>query len=268
MSDVKYICSSFNILNIYDIQCISVLLKNNVKIYGSFLSDIIFNRNSIYRYFDNGGIVQGWCLKIYKDIIERDLFPQLVDKTIINKKVYSSSVLYTLDIGGVHVKIKILYVDDYFEHMSLDTVIEECEIYLDSGLLQLDRGGLGLLYIPDIYKSCPNPFYKICRQNECKKFTIIEGSSALKNIELKELYKLISNGWTYKSDIKKISIENRDIKCSFCGNNINNEGYELPCKHIYHRDCWRDSCDMNSKLDEKIECLKCDYSDYVWKLLC
>ena len=36
--------------------------------------------------------------------------------------------------------------------MSSDTIIEECDIYLDCELLQLDRMGLGLLYIPDIYK--------------------------------------------------------------------------------------------------------------------
>ena len=37
----------------------------------------------------------------------------------------------------------------------------------------------------------------------------------------------------------------------FCGSNINDEGYELPCKHVYHRDVGVIPCDMNSKLDEK-----------------
>ena len=86
MSDVKYVRSSFNLLNIYDIECISVLLKNNVKIYGSFINNIVFNRSSIFRFLDNGGIIQGWCLKIYKDIIERDLFNKTVDKNTIKKR--------------------------------------------------------------------------------------------------------------------------------------------------------------------------------------
>ena len=268
MSDVKYVRSSFNLLNIYDIECISVLLKNNVKIYGSFINNIVFNRNSIYRYLDNGGIIQGWCLKIYKDIIERDLFDKTVDKNTIRKGTYSNVVLYTLDIGGVCVQIKILYIDEYVEHLTKETIINDCDIYLDCELLQLDRMGLSLLYIPDSYKSCPNPFYKICRQNECKRFKVLKDSRALKDVKLKELYKYVNNGWVYKSNIKKISIENRTIMCAFCGSNVVDEGYELPCKHVYHRDCWRDSCDMNSKLCEKIECLKCDFKDDIWKLLC
>lgn len=265
MSDIKYVRSSINLLNVFDFKCISVLLKNNVKIYGNFLSSVIFNRQSIYKYLDNGGLIKGWALKIYKEIIERDLFEFTIhikedDNTYIN------TVLYTLDMNGLLVQIKIIYIDDLGAPISNECLIRNCDVFLDCNILKLDRMGLGLLFIPKMYKNCPNPFYKICRNIEKKQLNVLEDSPSIKNKTLLDLYSYINYGWSIKSNIKKIKDANSK-QCSLCHTAINGEAFQLPCKHYYHRNCWINDLELNNKISQKIECAVCTYNDKSWLLL-
>ena len=267
MNDVKYIRSSFNLLNVYDFECISILLKNNVKIFGSFLNNVVFNRETIYKFLDNGGLIRGWCFKTYKEIIERDLFKDTVSSRDVKESEFISSY-YTLNVGGIIFQIKILYIDDYSENINNSTLINYSEIYLDCDLLQLDRKGLSLIYIPEIYKNCPNPFYRICRNIEKKQLKILDEGVNIAPIKLIDLYNYISDGWITNTIIKKISVSDiRDPKCCSCASPIYEEGYELPCGHIYHPDCWRDEFDLNKRLTEQVECCACDYKDFAWRLL-
>lgn len=267
MNDVKYIRSSFNLLNVYDFSCISILLKNNVKIFGSFLNNVIFNRETIYKFLDNGGIIRGWCFRTYKDIIERDLYEHIVTTRDVERGDFTSSY-YTLNIGGITFQIKITYIDDYGQQINKKTLVVNSGIYLDCELLQLDRNGLGLIYIPVIYKNCPNPFYRICRNIERKHMKIISEGVNVTNATVMDLYSYVNNGWITNTTVKKIGVDEIvEPKCSSCGKEIFDEGYQLPCNHMYHLECWRDEFEFSKRLTEMVECCACDYKDFAWRLL-
>ena len=267
MADVKYVRSSFNIMSIYDFSCISQLLKNNVKLFGPFLVNVIFNYQSIFKYIDNGGLIHGWCFKTYKDIIERDLYGNIIFKKTMYKDM-NTVVLYSMKINGVIILLKIIYIDEVHSQKHINNELITCtDIYFECCLLQLDRLGLGLLYIPEIYKNCPNPFHTICRNIEKKQLVVLVNHKILSNIHTLDLYEYTSKGWKYNSDIKRLSLSSTDkLECCFCGGFIETEAFQLPCKHIYHKECWRDVIDYNKKLDHEIKCQVCDFKDKTWKL--
>ena len=84
-----------------------------------------------------------------------------------------------------------------------------------------------------------------------------------------DLYKYISRGWTHNSEIKKVNVtETRESKCICCDEIIIDEAYQLPCGHLYHKECWRDVIDFKKKCNYILKCEACEYSNKSWKLLC
>lgn len=268
MVDVKYVKSPFCITKLCDFKCISILLKNNVKIYGSILSSVLYNRKTLYKFLDNGGLITGWCLHTYKDIIERDLFKYIVKSSCVqNVGMRATKMLYILNVDDLIVQIQLVFLDET-DTTNSECLARDCGIFLDSELLQLDRLGLGLLYIPEVYTNCPNPFYTICRNIEEKRLYVLDTLS-LRETYIIDLYSYITQGWRHNSVIKKVNVtETRNPLCSACGNIITEDAYQLPCLHLYHKHCWRANIDFKKKCNDVIECKACEYSNKAWKLLC
>ena len=147
------------------------------------------------------------------------------------------------------IKIKILYLHNIEDvhYKYLDVLVNESGIYLDIHLLQLDRLGLHLIYIPQLYINCPNPFREICSNIERKKLVLIQNKTALSKKTIANIYQYIDNGWSYKSPyIRVICSENEKNTCPICTIKLDKKAIKLSCGHSYHYECTHLPCEVFS----------------------
>ena len=270
-------------LEIYDYDFLESLLKNDVKLYGSFVAEIFVNKVSIYKYLKSENLIRGWGYMVFKEIIERDLYPYILSSSIsTNNSEEYTRIHYKLNVSDIQVNLSIVFVNKVPELFSKSDVIflqKYSTVYLDIDLLQIDRYGLRIMWLPKIYKDSPNPFQEICLNIKKKHFRVLSNDNVLEWIFLKNVVSMITNGWVHKTKLikkKKLGTYN-EISCIYFEKNKVIDFTEinivkLPCGHDYHYTCWMNYLCTNirekSMKSIKIKCLECNSVLPNWELVC
>jgi len=262
-----------SLVEIYKIPFIKTLFKNNVNIYGSFVREILINKMEVSEYLEQCKYIHGYCNSIYRQIIERDLHDNLLDVKVYSaiSSIYNC-VVYDLKILPYKPFKLILY---YTKNNPLN-IQKTVNIGLDINLLKINRSGLGLLYIPTIYKTSPIPLYDIIKNILTKKFIILEDSIKQTEINIKYVQSLLRAFWTNMNcsvnDIKKEDLINNEDNCGICLDLlVNKHTVQLDCKHVFHKDCWRKQ--INNFIQEKKyrleqpKCPLCRKEFSIWEVL-
>ena len=280
MDDTFFISNNQQgLMTLYNYDFITSMLKNNVTLYGELLRRVIIMKDTTYKYLKEIGQINGFANIVFKDIIERDLYEHIESIHVYeNTKDYFKYVGYTLKYNSFTIKLYILYIINSYSSSRLgltDIVKVHSNVYLDINLIQLDRVGLRLLYIPEIYINCPNPFQTICSNIIENKFNVLENNIIVNNTSIHYIYTLLDLGWKNAGKIAKILCwekKNSHDSCSICFEQpICSENIiQLPCKHSFHADCWKDFIIDLSKTHTSsfVCCPECDETYSIWKILC
>ena len=270
-------------LEIYDYEFLESLLKNEVKLYGKFVAEVFVNKTSIYKYLKSENLIRGWGYMVFKDIIERDLYPYILSSNIsTNNSEEYSRVQYKLNINDVQINLSIVFTNKIPEIFSKDDVIflqKFSTVYLDIDLLQVDRYGVRIMWLPKLYKDSPNPFQEICLNIKNKRFRVLSDTNVSEWIFFKNLVHLILNGWTHNTRlIKKQKLGTyMEISCVSCEkNNISDlteiNIIKLPCGHYYHYTCWieyvKNTVKESSMKSVVFKCLECNSILPNWEVVC
>jgi len=287
MDDTFYLNdSNKGYLSIYDYDFLESLLKNDVKLYGRFISEIFIDKTSVYRYIKTMKRIEGWGFIEYKDIIDRDLYPYIISYNItsIDYSKYTR-VHYKLLYNDLTIYISILYLNKSikdFKKVDLETIKKYSGVCLDIDLLQMDRFGLRILWVPNIYKDSPNPFREICLNFKNKYFRVLSEPSVMEYIFIDDIILMITSGWIAKTKfIKKRTLGTWDSndECSFCKKFKIKDFTDdiiitLPCNHQYHYTCWigyiREKIKKKSLKSIEIKCCDDTCKKVVpnWELIC
>ena len=224
----------------------SILLKNDVQLYGQCVREILIRQTPINTYLKKFKIIHAISDSVYKSIVERDLHQFIIkrDRQIINNSV-NSYKSYELCIDDTLPNINLIV--QYIISINNYNIIKYLKIFVDVNLLSISRTGLTLLFVPEIYKTHPIPLFAIIQNITKKQFMIIEDYGIIndKNIEiistfLKQEWTNIINSIEYNC-ITKIKNINED-KCGICLDlQATSEVLELSCGHIFHEICWENN---------------------------
>ena len=260
----------YNKLNdLYNNEIISILLKNDVIIYGKFIRNILIENMSLNDFFSNGSIntVTCYAKSVYKPIITRDLNKYSVgvlDNEPFNNFI-SDLTIYTIKYNTQCFFINIIYIKPY-SYKYLDTYILKLNIHLDIDCLYIDRKTIGLL--TEIYSNFPIPINTIINNIINKKFKIIGKLT-------KPLYDYINNlkndQWINSDN--KVAFYNEfthaeklyivNDQCCICYEQFDIFVYKLPCRHYFHITCLEEYILTN--LNNEI--IKCPYCTRSYSLI-
>ena len=226
---------------LYSIDIIELLLKNDIIIYGSFVKEY-FIMDKDFEDIINEPEMMITCMgKLkYMELIERDFFHISENCERIDIKYSKKYTILTCKHDEKNYKIQITYVSDGIIPNRSDFNILNFNILTEHDLLYISRSGLGLLEIPEKWRHCPNPFKEIINNILDYKFTILEEEFDTNTIDT--LLNLMNSGYTSLN--RKIKIRRGtnylEDECSICkepylkGETI----YKLPCHHMFHSECW------------------------------
>ena len=131
---------------LYNINIIELLLKNDIIIYGSFVKEyFIMDRDFGDIITDTEMITCMGKLK-YIELIERDFFHVSENCERIDVKYSKKYTILTCKYNDITYKIKIIYVSDGIAHRS-DFCILNFNILTEHDLFYISRNGFGLLEI-------------------------------------------------------------------------------------------------------------------------
>ena len=237
---------------LYNIDIIELLLKNDIIIYGSFVKEyFILDRDFGDVIGDQEMITCMGKLK-YMDIIERDFFHISEECEHVDIKYSKKSTILTCKHEDKSYKIQITYVSDGIIPNRSDFNILNFNTLTEHDLFYISRNGFGLLEIPKKWKHCPNPLKEIINNIIEYKFTIIEDEFEKESLE--RLLKFIDSGYSNlnrKIKIRKGSSYLED-ECSICkeaylsGETL----YKLPCHHMFHSKCWIKKIKLQNLINE------------------
>lgn len=227
--------------SIYDlckIPFVSMLLKNDVLIFGEFIVNFLLNETTIKPY----KTVNCFAKSVFKNIIERDLFKyKFSEQKLTDKNIYTyDTYLYKLNVNS---DIYYLYINYISDIKKIDYNLMKSNTLIYSDLIGLDRNGLHILpyyddLLNDIHIKVPVPFLTVLDSIFNKSWTVISSIETVP--EFNRLINLLKSGWTNaysKLSIVKIKPEQPEI-CTICRDNIKLHHVKLPCSHIFHKTCW------------------------------
>ena len=238
-----------------------MLLKNDVVIYGKFLRQHFFENISLEEFSkQESNKINCYTKYLYMDLFERDLYPYLFGRTLIEQTGIKKNIIitYEVHVDDLVFKLDMTYVKalNSYYLFSFENDID-CIIDIDS--LCLKRTGISCL---EIFGNIPIPFFTVVKNIKDKAFSFRALDLILSKPDLQYIRDLISKG--YKNINSKLyEIEEGDKNgCSICYESEESEKSDkylkLGCGHIYHRDCIRE-CIKNFYLEPTSEYFKCPY---------
>ena len=269
-------------LSIYDYDFLESLLKNDVKLYGNFIGDIFVNKNSIFNWIKRNKMIKGWGYSVYKEIIDRDLY-KWIESYTIKSQDYSKymRVIYKLNYNDQRMVLDLLFLEKFkvFNKEHIDLLKKYSRVYLDIDMLQLDRYGIRLMWLPKIYKDSPNPFQEICLNIKNKRFRVLSEHEVMEYVFIDDILRKVMNGWKHKTKTVKKKLKDKMVieDCSLCRKHDINDFTEdtlvfLPCGHQYHYTCWITYIKNIIKKDSlklvELCCVECDRVVPNWELVC
>ena len=252
--------------DLYNNQIISILLKNDVIIYGKFIRNILIENMSLNDFFPNGSINTVTCYAkfIYKPIITRDLNEYsigVLDNEPFSNDFISDLTVYTIKYNNKLFLINIVYIKSY-EYGILNTYISKLNIPMDIDCLYIDRKTIGVL--TEIHSNFPIPINTIINNIKNKSFKIIGN---LTKPLYDYIYNLKKDQWinsdnkvTFYNEFthkEKLSIVNDT--CSICYEQFDVFVHRLPCRHYFHINCLEEYI-LNNLNSEIIKCPYCTRS--------
>lgn len=267
----------FSILNyLYEKnKIINMLLKHDAIIYGPFIRDVLSNQfdEQIKCSYNLNVIVSN----NYQKIIERNLYNVIEDKinyNLINgpfkggdKIDYILKPIIKSKTNYLRV-IRIYYITEILS-FEKNGLLKESQKYLllDINSIGITRNGIKII---GQQEEVPNPFYTIFQNIYNKEFSIV---GKIKNkYDLDVIYDYLDSGWKLKKRkiIEKTGASfSTEDKCNICMDTINitDSIYKLPCKHFYHKECWKKNVyeylknyySAGSAIFDKNKMIKCPY---------
>ena len=223
-----------------------MLLKHDAIIFGTLIRDIITNEYSENIKYTITAIVPN----TYQKIIERNLYNLIEDKinyNLINgplkgndkidyilKPVYKNNKINCLKV------IRIYYISEVLS-FEKNGLLKDYKKYilLDINSIGITRNGIKIIGEQD---NIPNPFFDVLQNIYNRQFSIVGKIKNEFNLDL--IYDYLDSGWKLKNrkitDKTGKSFKAEDV-CNICMDNIEitDRIYKLPCKHFYHKNCWK-----------------------------
>jgi hypothetical protein len=260
---------SINLNNLYKLEFVKKILKNDGVIYGPFIRRMLLENESFENFAKSKyPIISCYAKYLFLEIFERDLHKYIVNKSflsplsldnVLNKNVLIS---YDLEIDETAIILNVLYIR---ATVGYDIVHFEKELdcVLDIDALSINRTGVFCL---DLIGNLPTPLLSICNSINKKKFVFLKRINTLSTkFMLKYCENLVKNGYeNLDSVLTKIDYDENNkekFNCSICYENENNSEKkftQLYCGHIYHEDCLKEAIQVFFD-DKKKNLFKCPY---------
>ena len=163
---------SINLNNLYKLEFVKKILKNDGVIYGPFIRRMLLENESFENFAKSKyPIISCYAKYLFLEIFERDLHKYIVNKSflsplsldnVLNKNVLIS---YDLEIDETAIILNVLYIR---ATVGYDIVHFEKELdcVLDIDALSINRTGVFCL---DLIGNLPTPLLSICNSINKKK---------------------------------------------------------------------------------------------------
>ena len=260
---------SINLNNLYNLEFVKKILKNDGVIYGSFVRRLLIENESFENFVKSKfPIISCYSKYLFLEIFERDLHKYIINKSILSPlkldNVLNKNVLisYDLEIDEYSIILNVLYIR---ATVGFDIVHFEKELdcILDIDALSINRNGVFCL---DLIGNHPTPLLSICDSINKKKFIFLKRINTFStNFMIKYCQNLIKNGYkNLDSALSKIDYDKNNkekFNCSICYDNEDNSDkkfIQLYCGHIYHEDCLKEAIQVYLD-DNKKNLFKCPY---------
>lgn len=236
------------------------LLKNNCVVYGSIVREAVAGTPMAKYCEGNDAAIVGWTETKYQGLLERDLHDFIHNEGEANESVTYHQKRYTLyrdrcineQCADVHynsptLTLILTFVTSY--RMLAPCVATKVD--LDINLLQVDRDGLSLRYIPRDYIHVPTPFADIFRRARQREFHVINtGNETTAYIEWlhRRVCAFKERGWTHANT--KLQLDGvRDEDCVICHETMRTgDNVLLRCSHAFHALCWKQHVEASGRL--------------------
>jgi len=273
------------ILALYNNPVILSLIKNNVILFGAAVREAACGGNALDRYLSElGGAIVGYTALMFQEIIERDLYGWLESAPTTDVGGGSpSNVLRRVYLIRAHgdrrqknIKIRINYLRNVLAtNMLTPGGLCGSANDFDVNLLQIDREGIGLRYVPLSMATHPAPIVEVLNNCQARRFKIVSRpptDAASENWLTSRVVRMVSMNWEH-TDRKVVVLPVQPVgKCTICremyGEEEGSKSVKLLCNHSYHQACWKEhvlTSMQNSRFPHVTACPLCRFPVHPWE---
>ena len=275
------------LLTLYNTPVVMSLIKNNVILYGGAVREAACSTDALYKYMDGtGGAIVGYTDIKFMEIIERDMYAwqacepvtDSVSVTNVLKRMYFIHVKPQGEFPAAQptICVRINYIRQLLGNTAI-TAEALCGSAhdFDVNLLQLDREGIGIRYVPPSMSNHPAPIVEILNNCRNRRFKIISGipsDTTSENWLVSRVIRMVSMGWIPIDRKVKVHSQSPEDRCSICHENYAEKSkvLTLVCKHSYHPACWEEHAQHSMQATHCphiTTCPLCRYPLHRWEQL-
>ena len=273
------------ILALYNNPVILSLLKNNVIFFGAAVREAVCGAQALDRYLsEQRGAILGYTDLKFQEIIERDLYGWQASPPTTDPASSSQNVLrrvYLIRACGDNtsrkrpVKIRVNYLRNILASMQNPDDLCGSAHDFDVNLLQIDREGIGLRYVPPSMRTHPAPIVEVLNNCHTRRFRIVcrpptDGRS--ENWLTSRVARMVSIGWEHLGCKVVAGPRPPSETCTICRETYQEDsnGVKLECSHSFHHECWKEHVIIsmeNSHSPHTTRCPLCRCPVYPWEEL-